>query len=1134
MEGNQVTMFVTCLNQEAVITLSEYDTVEELKREIDVRWHIPVKNQHITGWDNTPSSDDTILQLCCQSDINCLEVKDIGGTSSTSGITQDDSMDIFDMEIAAITSLKQKLPSNIRIQERSLSNAISSICNTTHKKQALLIYLHNSEDLFSQDFLSHIHDEEIKYILKEFCVLIGWDVEDSTRHDALLRAVRPYSELSFLPDWICRRLGGLICLLPAGSGITVFFALNRNNSVFNIIKEYLRNMQRECIDSDEFIGTSECSNHTNFAEQEIAAVESLKKKLPSHIAVTFATCSLDDAIQAICSPQLDERKILLLYLHNSCQPFSQMFIDNLRNEELMTILNKSFLILGWNIEDSEYHDALDRALSRYANLTIVSDIVQNKGAIALCILPVNDTISVFQCLRGKISLKDFIKSLKNVEKVFKNEIEKERELRKLEEETKQSINLNAEKMQSIWADMLGDRDYDSFEFDEHKYLKQKIGFGLKGPPKKETGYTESEEKEIDRLFRIIIEQSQLFAEYKDHIEIAFIFNCLVPLAEEKLNRAKNFPDYKPNEDMNPVPVFILRKCRGGGNSCRIFIDSMGRVYENWQDYLTQNKYPKCEMVVPLDGRYQVIDNEVLLEKHLSPACHLDTKLLQVGDIISTTAGFASGAIFITATVTSMAAMPIIAPSVLIGATVAGAVSGVWAIGRSVQSLVDKNKHKESMSFANSEARGAYLNIVAGSLGFVGAGATMTLTQCVQNGINIGKSATYAVNTIGALTISAGGASLVNSTYEVIDQWISKKEAPSTLTILQLGSSVLFFGHAVYNFKGAQTIIDETQTKVLQDYQDSLRSNRHRKTFNRLLKETIKTQGDGVRGKAEVIAAIRQIPNKNEVFAALTRNTKTLNKAGVRYSVEGGKITFGGFEVDMNKFISLNKSQTKTYLSTLGQNLASEQPISLSKFDNFKSAINRVLSDIKADISGINTTQFIDLAINMLRFCNEDTMTKVINATQQSIHYIFTKISRHLVDEIDVVIPKNTQFGEFLGAVISFFSEKVEDLEAQYLLFKETKDKKYYHPLFEIINPLYAKRAVKFFDYVVKVSFSGENLMPIILRELSQYLVTFITKKIVEYAEWTEKTKRRDEHSAGLNLKRIPCSLCKGYYFQHQG
>lgn len=43
-----------------------------------------------------------------------------------------------------------------------------------------------------------------------------------------------------------------------------------------------------------------------------------------------------------------------------------------------------------------------------------------------------------------------------------------------------------------------------------------------------------------------------------------------------------------------------------------------------------------------------------------------------------------------------------------------------------------------MSFANSEARGAYINIVAGALGFVGAGATTAISQLAASGVNVGQ------------------------------------------------------------------------------------------------------------------------------------------------------------------------------------------------------------------------------------------------------------------------------------------------------------------------------------------------------------------------------------------------------------
>ncbi|KAJ8965250.1 hypothetical protein NQ314_004262 [Rhamnusium bicolor] len=91
----------------------------------------------------------------------------------------------------------------------------------------------------------------------------------------------------------------------------------------------------------------------------------------------------------------------------------------------------------------------------------------------------------------------------------------------------------------------------------------------------------------------------------------------------------------------------------------------------------------------------------------------------------------------------------------------------------------------------------------------------------------GHGAGAVVNTIGFVNIGASGVSVLNSGYDVFDQWYNENQRPSLLTIVQLSSSVLFFGNAVYNFKTCSTIVEETQSRILQDYQESLRSNRHR-------------------------------------------------------------------------------------------------------------------------------------------------------------------------------------------------------------------------------------------------------------------------------------------------------------------
>ncbi|CAH1128045.1 unnamed protein product [Ceutorhynchus assimilis] len=1140
MEGNQLTFFIAFDSGETLITLSEYDTVEQLKIEIDNDLNIPVANQEISNWYKSPSSEDTILKECVSpsNDIHCLNVKEtkspkpqdfsVHFSNNRSEISE---KEFLEREMSAISRLKEKLPSNLpfKLRQMSFQDAVSNLSNPGSQK-ALLLYLHNSQDSFSQEFLNLIHDEEIKTIIEEVFFVIGWDVEDQYHHSALKRALEPYGQLLIISQLITNKSSAAICLIPDKSGVALFFCLRGRFGFQSMLESFRAVRQQFEPNSCDNLEDNGKDEHTT--AMEIEAIKSLKKKLPKDISVTFREVVLDDALKFICTSPFNERKALLLYLHNSEMPFSKMFSGNLQSRELAQTLNRNFLVLGWDVENPDYHDVLVTTLSRHANLAIVSDLVLGKVSIALCILPVNGTISVFLCLRGKITLAHAIKSLKEVEVAFNKEIEREKELAEIERQKSNQNDLGSEKLHSIWADMLGDRDYDSFEFDQHNYLKDKIGFALKGPPQQTSGYEEKTKTHIDSLFKVIQTQSNAIAQFKDHIEISFVYNCLEPLPEEKLKRSKKFSDYNPQTDVNPVPIFILRKCRGSQNPCRVFIDDNGRVYRSWTNYLINNKYPKCEMVVPRNGRYEVRNNTVLLERHLSPPCHLDSKLLQVGDIVTSIAGLASGCVFVAT------AGLAVAPPVLIAAGVVGAGAGAWALGRSIYTLYDRRAHKETISFMNSEARGAYLNIVAGSLGFAGAGANVALTQLAARGVNLGQGATYLVNTIGVLNLGAGGASLINSGYDVFDQWYNENQTPSALTILQLSSSVLFFGHAVYNFRGAQTIIEETQARVLKDYQDSLRSNRHRKTFNKLMKETIRTQGDGARGRAEVISAIRNIQNKDEVFAALTRNNKAMNDAGIKISAQDGKITLGGIAVDMNEFIGFNKKQTEVFLNNLAQdksvvNLGASSSSNPTNNNNLlKTAINGLLDDMKIDSSTINLPELIKLTSKILIFCSSDIKSKVINAIQQAIHYIITKVSSSFAEEIDRILPKHSQFFEFLRLGVSYFSQKVDEWEQKYQKYQQTGDPIYKDPIFDKINPLYVKRTVAFFELAVSHSFSGEHLIRAVLTEIAGYVTAWIARLIFENEEKKESEKRRDRHSAGFRASRVNCSICGGYYFEH--
>lgn len=97
--------------------------------------------------------------------------------------------------------------------------------------------------------------------------------------------------------------------------------------------------------------------------------------------------------------------------------------------------------------------------------------------------------------------------------------------------------------------------------------------------------------------------------------------------------------------------------------------------------------------------------------------------------------------------------------------------------------------------------------------------------------NYFQSAIYGYNIVNGATVTICGAATANSVYDVCQEIIEKGQAPSPLTMLQLGSSLFFFGNSVYSFRTAGTIIQEVQTSTLSEISQSFKSNNQRYVIN---------------------------------------------------------------------------------------------------------------------------------------------------------------------------------------------------------------------------------------------------------------------------------------------------------------
>lgn len=137
-----------------------------------------------------------------------------------------------------------------------------------------------------------------------------------------------------------------------------------------------------------------------------------------------------------------------------------------------------------------------------------------------------------------------------------------------------------------------------------------------------------------------------------------------------------------------------------------FIDSIGRVYQDFGDFLKNNKYPSAEMMYPKEGRLVATNlKNVVYDICKTPAWkNYYFKALDIATGIIGIAG-ATGAIFLSGGI----ATPFIAASV---------GSAIYATGRSIDVLRDKSAHQESLNpLSDSESRTAWLSLTAHVLTF---------------------------------------------------------------------------------------------------------------------------------------------------------------------------------------------------------------------------------------------------------------------------------------------------------------------------------------------------------------------------------------------------------------------------------
>lgn len=434
--------------------------------------------------------------------------------------------------------------------------------------------------------------------------------------------------------------------------------------------------------------------------------------------------------------------------------------------------------------------------------------------------------------------------------------------------------ITAYEIHKIFACNLAHEDnilWDAYPYDEnagannqYSLFKKKINELIRGPKPTEKGY-----QAVKKIREAIYDSTKAQAKYTNKNLLASF--TIVTVSEDS-------PGIGPAMATKFSTHLLIRtrKCMRNDDStncCMVFIDETGNVYRNWKHFIETNSLPKGNMLAPPQGVYRFRNEKLILNSWPTPASKLVNRTVETTDLVAGAGGLAaSGGIM------AAAALPVIAPAVPLLAAVA-VTTGIYSSVRSACNLYSLKDHEKSLSISNPSARGSWIGVASGVAAVSAPFARKSLARLAMAGKEVSTVRKVVVNGMNISTMFLSGTGVANGVIDLILRKLDDEEIKA-VDGLQLAASLVVFTHSAYNFRLASTIVSQAQDVKVNDYRREL-SNRQRKMFDKLTKETIRTQGTS-KGKMDLIRLINEVPD-NKYLNDLNKINKDLNKKNIRFN-----------------------------------------------------------------------------------------------------------------------------------------------------------------------------------------------------------------------------------------------------------
>ncbi|XP_065215963.1 uncharacterized protein LOC135842434 [Planococcus citri] len=225
----------------------------------------------------------------------------------------------------------------------------------------------------------------------------------------------------------------------------------------------------------------------------------------------------------------------------------------------------------------------------------------------------------------------------------------------------------------------------------------------------------------------------------------------------------------------------------------IFIDCNGRVYKSWQHFRETNQLPDCRYMAPVDGLHKVNQTCQIYE---SPAAG-------IGRDLQTADTMAAGCTMVALGLMGLAMAPATA-------TVLGTIGTVYAVGRSIGVLDDRNEHEESIGLDNAQSVLSWATITTSAVTGVSGVALARSAQIVEKSGNFANVAKAALKGLSYASLTANICNFGTYVY-CLQQKVASGEKLTTFDLMEGCVNLFLIAGAVSNTRQMNKYISSLET-----------------------------------------------------------------------------------------------------------------------------------------------------------------------------------------------------------------------------------------------------------------------------------------------------------------------------------